>query len=343
MKNNLILGSLLLWIFTGCSITENKQQEISLPEVEVVEIEEVKAFDQINTTGLVKAAKTLRLSFKIGGIIDQIHVAEGESVRSGQVLAKLKTREIDAKVNQAELAVDKAKRDFNRADNLFKDSVATREQWQNAKTALEAAKADLRVAKFNQKHAVIKASHNSIVLKKLAEKGEITDAGYPVIVLGSNETTHIIKASVTDKEWVMLNTGDSAQIMMDAYEDQVFHASISQISAMADPYTGTYDVELTFTSEPRKIATGMLTTVTIFPQNTKTYLRIPVDALIEADGNTGWVSIVKDNKVERRKIQIKQIENKYLYLKGDVIQGEEVITEGKSYVSVGQQVKKIKK
>ncbi len=341
MENNLIIGIAILLLLTNCSTIENKQKKSTIPKVKVTEIKEVNKSDDINTTGMVKAAKNIRLSFKIGGIIENISVEEGEKVRPGQVLAKLNTQEIDARVEQANLAVEKAKRDFNRADNLYKDSVATREQWQNAKTALEAAQADLRMARFNQKHAVIRAGNHGTVLKKLAENGEITDAGYPVLVLGTNNSTHIVQTNVTDKEWVALENNDTAHIFMDAYDNKTFTARVSQISAMADPYTGTYDVELTFIDEPRKIATGMLTTVVIFPAVTHSYLRIPVDALVEADGDNGWIKIVKNNKIERRNIHIKHIAHDFLYVEGNIEQGEQAVTEGKSFVIAGQTVETI--
>ena len=87
------------------------------------------------TTGLLGTAKEMKLSFKTGGIIDEIHVREGQACRKGQVLASLDLSEIRAQVDQARIASEKALRDLNRAGNLYMDSVVTLEQYQNARSA----------------------------------------------------------------------------------------------------------------------------------------------------------------------------------------------------------------
>ena len=80
------------------------------------------------------------LSFKTGGIIQKLYVEEGDPVRKGQLLATLNLTEVNAAVAQAKLGLQKAERDFERANRLYLDSVATLEQMQNAKTALELAR-----------------------------------------------------------------------------------------------------------------------------------------------------------------------------------------------------------
>ena len=60
-------------------------------------------------------------------------------MKSGQLLAQLDLVEISAYKKQALAAFEKAERDFKRADNLFKEKVATLEQKQNALSALDIA------------------------------------------------------------------------------------------------------------------------------------------------------------------------------------------------------------
>ncbi len=65
-------------------------------------------------------------------------LGKGVSVKGGKVLAELDLAEIKAQVNQAHIGLEKAKRDLLRAENLYRDSVATLEQYQNAESAFEA-------------------------------------------------------------------------------------------------------------------------------------------------------------------------------------------------------------
>ena len=92
-------------------------------------------------------------------------VREGDQVRKGQLLATLKSTEISAQVQQVQLSLDKATRDYERASNLYKDSVATMEQWQNAKTGLDIAKQNYQQASFNQQYSKIYANQDGLSLK----------------------------------------------------------------------------------------------------------------------------------------------------------------------------------
>ena len=111
----------------------------------------------ITATGLITTANEARYAFKIGGVIEKIYVSEGQFFKRGQLLASLKLTEINAQLSQASLAYEKAKRDYTRADNLYKDSVATLEQLQNAKTGVDIAAKTVDAVVFNKKFAYIYA------------------------------------------------------------------------------------------------------------------------------------------------------------------------------------------
>ena len=66
------------------------------------------------------------------------------------MLATLNLTEVNAAAEQASLAYQKAERDYERASNLYQDSVATLEQMQNAKTALDVARQQYNSAGFNR-------------------------------------------------------------------------------------------------------------------------------------------------------------------------------------------------
>src|SRR5690606_37764899 len=110
----------------------------------------------IQATGTFTTDDETVLAFKNGGIIQQIHVKAGDAFRKGQLLASLDPTEINTAVRQAQLGLEKARRDYERARGLFLDSVATREQLENAQTAFEAAQQDAERATYNQTHADVR-------------------------------------------------------------------------------------------------------------------------------------------------------------------------------------------
>jgi len=136
MKKITILTAIIVISLTGCKPPEEQKADqddrISI-RVQPVEFMEYKI--PVRAIGMLGTMTEIKLSFKTGGIVREIRVKEGERVRRGDILAVLDLSEIRAQVDQAQIAMEKAGRDLTRAENLYRDSVATLEQLQNARSA----------------------------------------------------------------------------------------------------------------------------------------------------------------------------------------------------------------
>ena len=301
----LFLLSALLW---GCGGKEEntsdsaKSQPVGVP-VKVADIKLTNEPLPIITSGKLSSKAETKLSFKIGGIISQVFVEEGQRVKRGQMLAKLEQAEISAKVLQAKSAVDKWNRDLVRIQNLYKDSVATLEQVQNTETALEVAKSDLEIAQFNQKYATIYAPSNGKVLKRFAERQELVGAGMPVVLLASTSSAQVMRIGLADRDIVRLKLGDKAEIRFDAYPNEVFKAKVSELAESADPRTGTFEVELELLPNKQSLKSGFVGKAQIFSSEQVEYYQIPMNALVEATNERAFIfTISADGKKAIRKV-----------------------------------------
>ena len=180
--------------------------------------------------------RSLKLSFKTGGIVASVNVKEGDRVKKGDLLAALDLSEIKANVVQAQNGYEKALRDIERVENLYRDSVATLEQKQNATTALNVAKSTLEIARFNLAHSSITAPGDGIILKQLSRRNEMVAAGYPVFFFGSSGKQWKIKANLSDRDIVRVNPGDSAVVNFDAHPEVEFCAVVDQVGGIANPF-----------------------------------------------------------------------------------------------------------
>src|ERR1700676_4163212 len=111
-----------------------RKKESTVIPVKVLPIIQYNGLERIPVSGQFTTDDEEMMSFKTTGIISKKFVKEGEAIKKGQLLATLNLTEIDASLQQSQLAFDKASRDLQRLTNLFNDSVATLEQVQNAKT-----------------------------------------------------------------------------------------------------------------------------------------------------------------------------------------------------------------
>ncbi len=282
--------------------------------------------ETIYASGIISSKQEIKLSFKTGGIIDKIFVNEGDYVKKQQILAQLKLDEISAKVNQARLALDKAKRDFNRAKNLYNDSVATLEQFQNAQSALNYAKTNMQIADFNLKHSVIYAPSNGKILKIINKENEIVGTGFPVFYFGSKTQEWIVKTNISDKDIIKIKLGDTAKIYTDAYPDTFFVATVSEISKMADPYTGTFNCELQIINKTKKLITGFIVSAEIKTSSNKKVFKLPYSLLIDADNKTGYIYLLVNDKPKKTKVNIIKIEDNDIVVTGDSLSKYKIIT-----------------
>jgi membrane fusion protein, multidrug efflux system len=298
----------------------------------------------IHSSGKLASKTEMKLSFKIGGIIEDIFVDEGQKVNKGQLLAKLDQSEISAKVTQARSGFAKAIRDLERVKKLYADSVATLEQLQDVTTAFEITQSNIKVAEFNLRHSAIYAPQDGKILKRLSEKNELIGAGMPLFFFGSSGTDWIIRTGVTDRDIIRLQLGDSASVSFDAYPDKNFPARVSEIAEAADPRTGTYEIELVVASATQKLVSGFVAHAKIFPWDNKRYAIIPIEALVEGDGNKGFVFTLAHNSSGVKKIPVKiafLIKDK-VAVKSGLENVNEVVTEGAAYLGEGSIVEVLK-
>ncbi len=281
------------------------------------------------------------LGFKTGGVISSILVKEGDPIRKGQVLATLNLTEINAGVQQATLGVDKAKRDYQRVQNLFNDSVATQEQMQNAKTALDIATEQLASARFNLGFSEIRAPKDGYVLRKMAGEGQVIGSGMPVLQTnGAQSGNWMLKVGASDKEWATLRVNDHAEISSGTNATTKYEGIVSKKSPSIDPYTGLFTIDIRISSGDKKgIATGMFGKATIKtgPEKAVTKVNqwlIPYDALLDADGKTGYVFITNDGtSASKIKVTIGAIEKDKVLITGGLENVQQLIVSGSAYLT----------
>jgi len=328
-----------LIILSACADSGPKETAQATVSVKTIRIKDTAIVFPIRTAGKLASKSESKLSFKTGGIIQTIMIDEGQSVRKDQLLAQLNLEEIKSRVNQAELSLKKAERDYERAGNLYRDSVATLEQFQNAGTALEVARSNASIANFNLQYSTIRAPANGKILKRIAESNEIIAPGHPVFLFASTGSNWIVRTNLTDRDIVKVKMRDSAHIRFDAYPGEVFSGVISEIGTAADPYTGTYEIEVRMRERPATLVSGFVAKVEIYPATRERQIVIPVEALIDGTGLTGYVMVLRDRQPDRRKINLRGITDQGIVVREGLLPGEELIIEGAQYIRKGSRIK----
>ena len=342
----ILLLAAAMWIPCGCSNGEPESRENSVVTERKIDVKTVPiAFEEISfpirSAGTVSLKKTVKLSFKVGGLIEKMLVEEGQTVRGGQMLAQLDLSEIEAQVAKARSAYEKAARDLERSQNLFADKVATLEQLQNAETGLEIAASDLEVARFNLQHSIIVAPSKGKILKRFSESGESVSPGLPVFIFASTEQNWIIRLGVIDRDLIRLALGDRAVVSFDVFPDRAFEATVSEVGETADAATGTFEVELMIIeSEDARLVSGFIAKVVLYPELKQRFALIPLESLVEGDRMSGYVFTVDEAQARAVKIpvEIVRIVETYVAIRAGLDDVTHVVSAGAAYLDSGSPV-----
>ncbi len=359
----LIIPALTLSVLlTSCGSQETIEQASAThaKTINTVKAEPVKYRHTVFASGRLSSSEEAKLSFKTGGIIKKIYVREGQTVKKGQLLAELELDEIRAQTQQAQigqeqaaitienakLALRLAERDYENAKGLYQDSVATLEQLQNAEVQLDNARNQLNaaekgltfseqnvdIAEFNLRHSRIIAPANGVILKKVMEVNELVGPGTPVFLFGSKDKAQIIRVNVTDKDVIFVQLGDEADVTFDAYPNLSFAGTVRELASMADPYTGTFEVEVEVDPNGKRLLTGFIGSVLINTQVKEDLVAIPIDALVGAHQQEGQLFTVKDGKARSQTVNIFKIDAEQILLSSGLQAGTEVVVSGNGYL-----------
>jgi membrane fusion protein, multidrug efflux system len=307
--------------------------------VRLAPVAEDSTVQPVTATGVIALRDEIALSFKIGGVVAQVLAREGESVRAGQLLATLDLREIDAQVAKAQSAAAKADRDLARVTRLQTDSVATRQQLEDATTAADVAHADLETATVNRQYARIVAPATGVVLHRSAEPGELVSVGSPVLALGSRSSGTIARVALTDRDVVRVRLGDHAVIRVDARPNEVLSGHVRQIGAASDPRTGTYAVEVAV-DQPDGLSSGMIGRVEILARGGERLRTVPIEALLEADGDRATLfALGPDGRAKRVPVEVAFVRGEQAAVRGVLAGVSRVVTDGAAYLDDGAAVR----
>jgi RND family efflux transporter MFP subunit len=327
----------------GCSSSTPK--ETTLPQtgqaipVSLFPLQSSEMAATVTASGTFSTKDETVLSFKLGGIVSRVIVEEGDAVKSGQIVASLDLTEIQAGVRQSKLAYDKALRDHQRAARLYTDSVATLEQFENSKTALDIAEQQLSSANFNLAQSQIRATKNGFVLKKFVNPGQLVASGTPILQInGAASGAWILKITLSDQQWAATQIGDSAEINPAASANWI-PAKVTQKSQSADPITGTYWAELSPESVAGvSMASGMFGKGRIQASKTVKGWEIPFESVLDANGTSGFVFVVDGQKAKKVSVQLGKITPTAIQVVAGLENYSSLIVSGSAYLTDGSTI-----
>ena len=125
---------------------------------------------------------------------------------------------------------------------------------------------------------------------------------------------------------------------MDAFPEQEFTGEVNELGSVADPVSGTYEVELRLENSHPQFRTGFISRVEILPRQELQSLIVPLEALVDAGDHRARVFVLQEGKALKREVRTGMILDDHVVVREGLSEGEEVICEGALYLSGGEAV-----
>ncbi len=279
-------------------------------------VTEGQATTLISATGYVEADTKADLSPKITSKVTALYVNEGDSVRKGQVLARLDKTDLDAQLADARAAWVNAEAELKRQKALLAAGLAPQSAVDSAVAAEASSRAKVRYVEAQEDYAEIRAPFAGRVIAKRAHVGEaVSPYGAPgqgstnggAIVTLVDFSTLYVGADINEANLGRLAPRQPAEIVLDAYPDHAYHGHLLQIIPTADRAKGTVKVKVAFEDPDAKILPDMSARVNFTEKPTtgmqaKTHVLVPKGAVATREGSSG-VWLVADGRARFRLVK----------------------------------------
>jgi RND family efflux transporter MFP subunit len=300
-------------------------------------------------TGTIAARVQSDLGFRVPGkIIDRL-VNLGEDVKAGQPLMKIDGTDLRLALTAKRKAVAAAQatyvqavKDEKRFAALVKNLAASTQQYENAKTALDtataqlaAAKADATVAENEATYTVLLADADGTIVETLGEPGQVIAAGQTVVKVAKSGAR---EALVWMPENLRPEPGATARASVYG-QDAEDNAVLRQISASADPQTRTYETRWVLQGASAHAPLGATVTIKIANREALAHAEIPVGAILDDGNRTGaWVVDEKALSVHFRPVKVERLSEDAAIVSG-LKAGEAVVALGAHLLTDGEKIR----
>lgn len=349
----LLLATLLPALLSGCG----KQPAAPEPEraVRTQLVSAGSATASHEYAAEVKARVESRLSFRVSGKLLSRAVNLGDTVKPGQVLARIDAQDLKLAEAAASAAVaaartnrDQAGQDYKRFVDLQRQGFISAAELERRDSAFKAAQAQLEQAKAqadvqgNQAaYAQLVADGAGVVTGVAAEPGQVLAAGTPVVSVALDGPRDVV-FSVPEDQIARVRAAAAVPGALQVKlwgSDKTSPLTLREVAAAADPVTRTFLIKAD--AGKLDVALGQSATVVLALPQVSGVIKLPLAAVLQQGGKTSvWVLDGASMTVKPVPVKVGGAEGNDVVVAGGLTAGQEVVVAGVHVLNPGQKVKR---
>lgn len=352
MKNwKIIIGIAVVIVVIAAILINNKQkmasaaprgiQDVYYVSVEKIELKNIS--ETLSLIGVVNAYNDVNIISETQGKIIEVFAKVGDYKTAGSVLFQVDDEFKKAAFVSAEANYLKAKKDYERFQELFKEKSATEMQLDQAKLAASIAESQFIIAKRQLDDTKIKTPISGIVTARHVDVGTMVQAA-PQATLVANvvDINRLkVKLNISENDVVKIKTGDAVTVSTSVYPGQFFNGKIESISSKADE-AHTYPVEIVVSNGKNyPLKAGMFAKVEFPTLNGRKSIVVPRSALVGSIKNP-QVFVVDKGIAKLRNLVLGEETGTYVQVIEGLFENEEVVVSGQNNLTENVRVEILK-
>ena len=288
----------------------------------------------IRLSGITEADKRVELAARAEGVIASLAMTKGGMVAAGAEVMELEGPETLAQEEIARIALEQKERDLGVAQKLFEGGSTSESNLTNARSARDAAQAELNRAQAAADRLRLKAPFGGIVDTVAVELGEWVQTGAPVATILSLDPI-LVKAEVSEVDLSAVAVGSTAKVRL--VNGTEMDGTVRLVAREASAQTRTFPVEIALPNPAMTLPSGMTAEVSLYAQPVRAVV-VPRSIITLSDkGELGLRIVGADNLAQFAAVQIIDDTEAGLVVTG-VPEGVRIITAGQDLVRDGELV-----
>ena len=232
----------------------------------------------LNVIGTAQAIQGVTVSADLPGTVDKINFESGQQVKAGDVLVELDTRQERAQLAAAEAAYELAKITYARQQQLVKEGVVARTEYDNALAQQKSTEANVGEIKATIERKTIRAPFSGVLGLRQVNLGQYMAAGQAIVSLQALNPIYV-NFGVPQQTTSQMKVGRSLRITSDDLPGMEFSGRVTAVDSVVDQTTRNIQVQATLTNPGSKLRPGMFVQVQVALGQSRDVISLPASAI----------------------------------------------------------------
>jgi len=274
-----LFAAVALRISTRETQTNTRRQSRALVKVDFPKRQTIT--QSLSLTGNIIAIQQAQVFARVYGNLESVDVNAGDFVRANQILARIDTTELAQQYRQAEATYQNARAVFDRAKPLQDQNLISKQDLDNAETAMEVAKENVETAQTRLQYAEIMAPFSGFITRRFLDPGNLVSSTNATLFNLMDLDTVKVIVNILEKDVPSVKVGMPAVVTADAIPGRKFAGPIARMSQAIDLATRTMPIEIDIANTDHALKPGMFANVSIIINRQGDALTVPTDAVLK--------------------------------------------------------------